>query len=32
LPLDAYTSYAHLKQQVMDILAGFGKKYAITFG
>jgi hypothetical protein len=32
LPLDAYKSYKDMKEQVLAILAEFGKKYTITFG
>lgn len=32
LPLDAYKSYKDMKEQVLAVLAEFGKKYMITFG
>lgn len=32
LPLDAYKSYKDMKEQVLAVLAEFGKKYTITFG
>lgn len=32
LPLDAYKSYKDRKEQVLAILAAFGKKHTITFG
>ena len=31
LPLPAYTSYADLRHAVLDVLAGVGSKYQITF-
>jgi hypothetical protein len=31
LPLSCYLSYSHLKKAVLDVLAGFGSQYQITF-
>lgn len=31
LPLDVYKSYKDMKEQVLAVLAAFGKKYTITF-
>lgn len=31
LPLDAYQSYRHMKEAVLDILANVGGKFSITF-
>lgn len=31
LPLSCYTSYANLKDAVLEVLGGFGSKYQISF-